>query len=188
MENSGSFFAIFKINKTNMKKVFLLLLVTLSILSCCNTKKTATIESKNNQPNILTPCPEGYVCSFETHHNKSMVVKTDDIGATYYELEDNTKKTVYHYTYKLKTDQQYQDAGYREEIIFELDSKTKDLKLSNEELQNAKMLFGVWCYCKGKAGNYKITKGNFTKKGNEISIDFPAIVSDQKVTELKIKI
>lgn len=171
-----------------MKKAILLSIIFWSALSCCNSKKAVSENNKNPKGQILTPCPEGYDCTLELLPNKTMVVKNDGIGGTYYELEDLNGKSVYRYTYNQKTDKQYQDAGYREEIIFELDSKTKDLKLSNDELQNTKMLFGVWCYCKGKAGNYKITKGNFSKKGNEISIDFPAVVSDQKVTELKIKI
>lgn len=42
------------------------------------------------------------------------------------------------YTYELKTDKQYQDAGYREEIIFELNSTFSDLQLNNEALQVTK--------------------------------------------------
>ena len=117
-----------------------------------------------------------------------MIVKTDGIGGVYYELEDHAEKTVYLYTYKLKTDKQYQDAGYREEIIFETDSANADFALTDKDLQNTKILFGVWCYCKGKAGNYKITEGNLSRRGKEISIDFPAVVKDQKVTSLRIKI
>ena len=171
-----------------MKKVLSISFLFLTILSCCTSKKTIPKENKIKTSQILTPCPEGFECTLEVLPNKTMIVKNDGIGGTYFEVEDLSGITVYHYTYKQKTDKQYQDAGYREEIIFELDSETKDLKLSNEELQNAKMLFGVWCYCKGKAGNYKIIKGNFSKKGNNISIDFPAVVSDQKVTELIIKL
>lgn len=171
-----------------MKKAILVSIVFWTTLSCCNSKKTVSENNRISKAQILTPCPEGYDCTLEIFPNKTMVVKTDGMGGTFFELEDQPEKTVYHYTYNQKTDKHYQDAGYREEILFELDARTKDLKLSDEELQNAKMLFGVWCYCKGKAGNYKITNGNFIKKGNEISIDFPAIVAGQRVTEVKIKI
>lgn len=171
-----------------MKKAILVSIIFWTALSCCNSKKVASESNKNPKGQILTPCPEGYDCTLEILPNKTMIVKKDEISSTYFDLEDLNGTTVYHYTYNQKTDKQYQDAGYREEIIFELDSKTQDLKLSNEELQNTKILFGVWCYCKGKAGNYKITKGSFTKKGEEISIDFPAVVIDQKVTDLKIRI
>jgi len=171
-----------------MKKVILLSIVFLTFLSCCGTKKAVSQENKNKTSQILTPCPENTECTLEVLEGKTMVVKSDDFGGIYYELEENSNKTVYIYTYKLKTDKQYQDAGYREEIIFELDNSAKDFALIDTELQKTKMLFGVWCYCKGKAGNYKITKGNFLKKGNDISINFPSVVSDQKVTELKIKL
>lgn len=171
-----------------MKKAVLLSVVFSIALSCCNFKKAVSQDNKNVSPQILTPCPETMECTLEVLQNKSMVVKTDGIGAIYYELEDNPETTVYLYTYKLKTDKQYQDAGYREEIIFEANNSDTDLSLTDKELQNTKMLFGVWCYCKGKAGFYKITKGKLSKKGKDITVDFPAIVDDQKVTRLEIKI
>ena len=171
-----------------MKKALFLSFIFLTILSCCNSKKTVSQSNKNGHSQILTQCPEDFECTLEVLSNKTMIIKNDGIGGTYFELEDFNGTTVYHYTYTKKTNKQYQDAGYREEIIFELASDITDLKLANEELQKTKMIFGVWCYCKGKAGNYKITKGNFSKKGNNISIDFPAIVEDQKVKELRIKL
>lgn len=170
-----------------MKKTIFLSLLFFLMLSC-NCKKNAAEENKNRIGQILTTCPEEYECTLEILPNKAMNVKTDGIGATYFELEDFNGRTVYHYVHKLRTDNKYQDAGYREEIIFELNSISSDLELTDASIQDTKMLFGVWCYCKGKAGNYNIIKGKFSKKGKEISIDFPAVVDDQKVTELKIKI
>ena len=170
-----------------MKKILSLSLISFLMLSC-NCKKNVAQENKDRIAQILSSCTEDFECTLEVIPNKTMNVKTGDVSGTYFELEDFNGTKVYHYTYNQKTDKQYQDAGYREEIIFELTSDITDLKLSNEELQKTKLIFGVWCYCKGKAGNYKLTKGNFSKKGNEIWIDFPAVVEDQKVTELKIKI
>ncbi|MDR6966770.1 hypothetical protein J2X31_000768 [Flavobacterium arsenatis] len=170
-----------------MKKIVVLSLISFLIFSC-NCKKKATEENKNMKAQLLNSCPENFECTLEVFPNKTMNVKTGDVSGTYFELEDFNGTTVYHYTYNQKTNKLYQDAGYREEIIFELASDVSDLKLSDEELQKAKMIFGVWCYCKGKAGNYKVAKGNFSKKGNEISIDFPAVVDDQKVKELRIKL
>lgn len=171
-----------------MKKSILLSVALLSILSCCNSKKAVSENSKGLNSAILTTCPENVECSLEVLQNKSLIVKHDDIGAIYYELAEDHEKTVYLYTYKLKTDKQYQDAGYREEIIFEINNATTDFTLTDKNLQTTKMLFGVWCYCKGKAGNYKITKGSFSKKDKEIAINFPSVVADQKITELKIRL
>lgn len=171
-----------------MKKAILLSVVFVIVSSCCNSKKAIAAENKNKQAQILTPCPEEFECTLEVFPNKTMIVKTDGNGRTYYELEDLAQKTVYLYTYKLKTDNKYQDAGYREEIIFEINNSDKDFSLTDKELQNTKMLFSVWCYCKGKAGNYKITNGSFSKKGKDISLDFPAVVDAQQVKKLKIRI
>ena len=184
----ASFLLSLKQTNAKMKKAIFLSVLFLIALSCNTSKKAVAQDGKTSKAQILTACPENVDCTLEVFQNKSMVVKTDGIGGVYYELEDDAEKTVYLYTYKLKTDKQYQDAGYREEIIFETDSATADFALTDKDLQNTKILFGVWCYCKGKAGNYKVTKGNFSKKGKEVSINFPAIVDDQKVTALKIKI
>jgi hypothetical protein len=165
-----------------LKKIFFLSLISF-VLWSCNCKKNA-VAKKNSKTAMLASCPDDFDCRLEVLPNKSMVVKTDGTGATYFELENQNGKTVYRYEMKQKQDQQYMDANYREEITFELPSTTADLTLSDTELQQAKMIFGVWCYCKGKAGNYKITTGDLSKKGNEIRIDFPAVVADQKMSKM----
>ena len=77
------------------------------------------------------------------------------------------------------------DGGYREEIIFEVPTDLKDGIVSGKQILSTKALFGVFCYCKGKAGYYTINEGSITKTGKEISIEIPNLVEGQKSRVIK---
>lgn len=171
-----------------MKKYILLPIIGL-IASCCSTKTSQTMANKSKKAKIESSCPEQGICSFEILQNKSMNVKTDGTGKTYYELEENPDKVVFLYKYQKKIeDKTLQDAGYSEEIVFEMNKDYTDFSFSDKGIQSTKMLFGVFCYCKGKAGNYKVSKGNLIKKGSDLQIDIPSIVDNQIITHIKINL
>lgn len=171
-----------------MKKYILLPLIGL-VIACCSTKTSKTMANNSKKTKIESPCPEEGICSFEILQNKSMNVKTDGIDKVYYELEENPDKVVFLYKYQKKiADKTLQDAGYSEEIVFEMDKNYTDFSFSDKGIQSTKMLFGVFCYCKGKAGNYRVTKGNLVKKGLELQIDLPPIVDNQLITHIKINL
>ncbi|MEZ0006207.1 hypothetical protein ABH942_001570 [Flavobacterium sp. 28YEA47A] len=171
-----------------MKKYILLPIIGL-IASCCSTKTSQATASNSKKTKIESSCPEKGICSFEILHNKSMNVKIDDTGKPYYELEENPDKVVFLYNYQEKiADKTLKDAGYREEIVFEVDKNYTDFSFSDKGIQSTKMLFGVFCYCKGKAGNYKVTKGSLIKKGSDLQIDIPPIVDNQIITHIKISL
>lgn len=170
-----------------MKKSVLFPMALLAI-ACCSTKPTSSKESSENMK-IENTCPENVDCSFEILQNKSLSIKTDGIGKIYYELEDNPNTAVYLYKYEKKiADKTLQDAGYREEIVFEIDKNLATFSISGKELRNTKMLFGVFCYCKGKAGYYKVNDGSINKTKSYLNIAIIPIVDNQKVTEVKIKL
>lgn len=163
--------------------------MALFAIACCSTK-TTTSTSKEISENmkIESTCPENADCSFEILQNKSLNIKTDGIGKIYYELQDNPNTAVYLYKYNEKiADKTLQDAGYREEIVFEIDKNLSTFSISGKELRSTKMLFGVFCYCKGKAGYYKVNEGSINKTKSDLTIAITPIVDNQKVTEIKIK-
>lgn len=166
-----------------MSKIVSFLIMAMTAFSCCTNKKTNT--APKTADTIAQNCPENVDCTWQVFQDKAMIIKTDGTGAIYYELQDTPGKTVYSYTYKLKTDQQYQDNFYREEIIFEINTAAADFTLTGKQLQETKMLFGVFCYCKGKAGYYKVNEGILSQKDKTITADFKAIVADQKVTSAR---
>jgi len=158
-----------------------LLAFSCSTKNSINSKTTENIEVENS-------CPDNVNCSYEILQGKSILVKTDGIGKVYYEFEDNQDRVVVKYKYDLKVkDPNLQDAGYREEIVFEMDKTQKDFSISGKQLQDYKVLFGVFCFCR-HAGSYEVKEGTIIKKGKSISIDIPKIVINQKLSEVKIKL
>ncbi len=155
-----------------MKKTIFFLVFILIV--SCGTKKP-------NDVAVLTAflkseCPKNGDCTIQVFENKSMIVKSDEFGSLYYDLEDNMFKKVLKYTYNRKVKGDIQDANYREEIVFELENSKENLMLSDDSLQEVQVLFGRFCYCKGQTGYYKIKKGALkvskASKGNEVDLNF----------------
>jgi len=167
--------------KSIMRKIIFPL--SLLAFSCCSTKKEAQNLEKQTAIETEYSCPDNVNCKHEILEGKGILVKTDGIGKVYYELEENPDKSVFRYTYDvIVKDPNLQDAGYREEILFEM-----DFSISGEQLQNHKVLFGVFCFCR-HAGSYEVKEGSVIKKGNTILISIPKIVVNQKLSEVKIKL
>jgi len=172
--------------KSIMRKIIFPL--SLLAFSCCSTKKEAQNLEKQTAIETEYSCPDNVNCKHEILEGKGILVKTDGIGKVYYELEENPDKSVFRYTYDvIVKDPNLQDAGYREEILFEMDKNQKDFSISGEQLQNHKVLFGVFCFCR-HAGSYEVKEGSVIKKGNTILISIPKIVVNQKLSEVKIKL
>lgn len=181
-----------KLNNSIISKKLLFIPLGL-IVSFCAPKKEITendktaVEAKKINPSDSN-CPEDGICSIEVIKNKSIVVKTDDFGSNYYLLEDNENTSVIYYKYDRNFEKDLQDAYYKEEIAFEVSNDVNQLNLTDEELQDTKMLYGRLCFCKGQTGFFKVTKGTlkYTKKGNEIAVDLD--FENKKVPQIIKKI
>ena len=171
-----------------MKKLFLIpLAFGLSFCSCpkssIDEKQVTSIESN---------CPENGKCTIQILKNKSMNVKTDEFGSVYYILEDNPTKSVIVYEYKRNVEEGLQDGQHREEIVFEINNSDTAFTLKDENLQNAKMLFGRHCFCRGQAGFFKVTEGNLdieNKNGIiKVDLEFKITKVPQLYTSIKVTI
>lgn len=172
-----------------MKKTALLHFTILAISCGSNPNHNTSSSPKDIVFKVGNNCPNNGDCKFEILQNKSLEIETDGIGKIYYKLNESTSKDVYRYNYSEKIkDTLLQDAGYNEEIIFEIEKEKREFSFANQELQSTKMLFGVFCYCKGKAGYYEVKEGNLKKVKNELSITIPAIVDNQKTKQIQIKL
>lgn len=150
-----------------MRKIVLFLAV-LSLASCQCKKAIA----QANSASLTSECPKEGTCKIELLKNKSMVVKQDEFGSLFYNLEDNNSKTVVKYVYNKTVKGDIQDANYREEVIFEISNDTGNLHVSDAALQNNQVLFGRFCFCRGQTGYYKISQGNLTVNNNKAALDF----------------
>lgn len=163
-----------------MKNILFLLLL-ISTVSGCKCKKLALETDEIQATTILNNCLEKAVCTQDIFRDLALDVQIDGTGKPFYTIVSNLGTTVYRYQMVENKDSQYQDGGYREELIFELPSFTKDTTLSGKKLSVTKALFGVFCYCKGKAGYYPIKVGTIQKAVNTVTIEISKIVEGQKV-------
>lgn len=148
------------------------------ILISCGTQKVTT---------LVPPCPDDVDCLSEIHQGKTLVIKKDDTGQMYYNLENDVDKTVFIYHYKQQMDESYMDGHYNEEVIFELDNKL--LKKSFTNIKPSQSLFGVFCYCKGKAGYYPLanTMVSYDKKTKNLTFVLEQVVENQVINIFEIK-
>jgi hypothetical protein len=156
-----------------MKKLFLI--PTAVLFSFCSTNKEAMKKEEDNKTVIKTtsPCPSDGVCTTEILKNKSLVIKTDEFGSIYTQTIDSETTSVIVYQYNRTVKGDLQDAGYREELIFEINNNDTELNLTNKELQQTKMYFGRFCFCRGQTGYYKVEEGklNLNKVNNTINLN-----------------
>ena len=164
-----------------MKYPIFVAFLLLSLTSCITQKNAAASWSDYT---ITSECPEDSSCKLELLEGKSLLVKSDDTGHLYYNLEDAPGKTVVQYTYRTITDAALADAGYSETIVFETDGKP--FKYKDADMQKAKMLFNVQCFCRGKAGIRKIEHGTATYDGKNLHMEIPGLVDDQKTKLVNI--
>lgn len=144
-----------------MKKLGLI--AVLVLFASCSSKKNTVLPAAN----LTSICPKDGDCKVEVYDRKSMLVKTTETNSLYYELEENPAKKVIKYTYNRKVKGDLQDASYREEIIFEINSNAEESNFVDESLQDAQLLFGRFCYCKGQTGFYKIESGSLRVSKNK---------------------
>ena len=164
-----------------MKKLIIVFIAAILITAC---KSQSTISWSNTV--VTSICPEKSECIVEVMENKSLLVKSDDTGHLYYNIQDETGKKVVKYTYRTITDPNLMDAGYSETLIFETDSKLSNLNNSGINMQKTKMLLGIQCFCRGKAGFYKIESGKISYANNTLNIQVPGIVEGQTTKEVGI--
>jgi hypothetical protein len=72
------------------------------------------------------------------------------------------------------------DGGLKEELIFEIPKGNLELNFSDADLQKTKMLFGRYCYCRGRNGIFKINSGQL-----HLMVHSDSIVLSLKFKSLK---
>lgn len=158
----------------------------LILLFSCSTKKTA-VNQTATAATILSECPKAGSCTVKIEQHKSMVVIQNENGI-HYALEENPETNVVIYTYSKTIKGNVQDAGYREEIVFEVGSLS-NLKLSDAGLQRSKMLFGRFCYCKDQTGYYKVTSGKLTgDQHHNLTLDFTMTQVPQLIRQIRLSL
>jgi len=155
------------------------------VLFSCVPKKMAT---KTDLPvQKANTCFENGDCTVEILKNAEILIKKDDTGQLYVEIMPGVKN-VFRYSYTRKKLEGIADSGYQEIVLFEFISGEINLHLQDKNLQEAKLIFGRLCYCKGESGYFRISSGDLklVSKGKSVKVDlkFQAMVP-QIIHELK---
>lgn len=176
-----------------MKKILFLSLTAL-ILGCTPVKHTLA-ETKTNEMTskfiINSFCPIEGSCKVDRIPNVSLSVapvEEGNRGEVFYELLPSENTDVVIYTYKKHTDDVLMDGFYREEIIFEVPKARQRLLLEHINLQDVKMIFGRFCYCKGETGYYKVKRGTADIKYSQKQIKASINVNVLDVPQVTSKV
>ena len=161
-----------------MKKLVLIFAAVVLLFSCKSRQNNTSFIS--DEYSIDSPCPPDGTCSLEVLQDKSLLIKEDDTGHLFYQLQDTDGKTVVIYKYQKKKNPNVTDSGYSEEVIFETDNKSTDTIDTN------RMIFGVHCFCRGKAGYYKAGQATANFTNGKLYIELPNIVDGQKTKTIEV--
>ena len=134
-------------------RYFYTLSLLIWLLSCKTKSELSTAVTK--QANSKS-CPENGNCSYDILKNKTIQIKTDNLGSMYPEIIGGSG-LVLKFEYKKGANTKYEDSSYREEIFIELDENR--LEFTTDNFKQEKLFFARWCYCKGQTGYYKIQQG-----------------------------
>lgn len=147
------------------------------VLSCTPVKRTLAdtpqVDLNQSKFKINNYCPIEGDCKVNRLKNVSLVVSEvvdGNRGEMSYELVPSDDTDVVIYTYNKAVDDVLMDGFYREEIIFEVPKENVRLVLEHRNLQDLKMLFGRFCYCKGETGYYKVKRGTANVKYSDSRI------------------
>lgn len=150
-----------------MKKSIFILIAAGLITSCQiqqGIEKTSAI--------ISSTCPEDGECKVEIYKCKSMLIEKDQFGNLFYKVVENPNRNVIKYEYnRINKDTTLMDAGYREEIVFETDSKFQAVSENDPNQMN--ILFGRFLFSRENTGYFKVKNQNLSisKDGKKTKVE-----------------
>ena len=154
-------------------KAFYLLLFTAISFGCSSQKNVFSFENLVQAKTFASSnCPDDGSCFLEIIPNKSLLIKKDQFGQLYGETVDSDLVLI-KFGYSRKVPKNAVDAHHSETYYFTIPKSTKNLDLSNEELQEVNLVIDRQCFCKGTAGFFKITSGqlNLDIRKNELTLN-----------------
>jgi hypothetical protein len=156
------------------------LVLILTMFNCGAKRDASHITGKHT---IESECPPDGACTFEVLKDKSLVINTDETNRTHYTIIDTPGKSVVSYKYSKTQNPEYQDDFYSEEVVFETDERFSNLTGEGEQ----DIFFKVQCFCRGKAGTYRLVAATATFKNNGLHIKLPTnIIDNQRLKDIDV--
>lgn len=149
-------------SKLYKMKKNLFILIAVGLLTACQSQKVI----EKNSVSVTSTCPKDGQCTVEVFKSKSILVEKDQFGNLYYKIIDNPNRNVIKYEYnRIVKDTMLQDAGYREEIVFETDSEFQ--AISEKDPNQMNMLFGRFLFSRENTGYFMVKDHNLSISKDE---------------------
>ncbi len=104
-------------------------------------------------------CPDG-TCSTEIFPNSSIEIKAQTFDGLFIDIIDGDN-LVFRRTHHYDDDKEIIDDELTEILVFQVPGNADSFFFEDQELTNASVLFGRFCYC-GDAGYHPVTSGTIS--------------------------
>lgn len=175
----------FKIfNKKTMKRILICVSLIVTFIACKSSKEI------NKNKMLFEGCPEGGECTFEMIENTRVFMAGDEQMGYFPKLENSKSTHTVKISYIKETEEGIMDDEYREVFYFSIGQEESQMRLTNENLEKASLIYGRICACRGQTGYEKINQGtlkvNLTKHYNKVDFKiktkkFPILMSEAKI-------
>src|SRR5690606_26163880 len=146
-----------------MKNILMLIAIAVSTVGCSSKKGVESTNWLGKKVTMYSVAPENGTVTASRTFEKGL--KLDAFNELYPQTIENQETVVIEYSFdRNKSDKNYADDFYKEELFLEIPVKDFKKQYTNEELQQVKLVYGKHCYCKGEAGYFKITEGTLKLK------------------------
>lgn len=159
-------------------------------LSACKSQKanTGAVQAKNEEKVMLKiDSTKSIAKKLFLLKNKKLVL-SENYGALSYTIIDSDNTNIVQFFYEKDMDKVAYDGGYREEVVFEVSNNSNQKNYTDGELQNTKMLFGRYCFCRGQTGLYKVNQGTLHVKSSKKEIHFELQFKIDEVPQVTKKV
>jgi hypothetical protein len=152
-------------------------------LSACKAQKTSEGKTREKaQERIVLKIDSTKNTARKVYLFKNKKLEISEVnGSLAYKMGPSENTSVIQFVYEKDMDKVAYDGGYKEEVVFEIPNDVSGRNYKDTELQQTKMLFGRYCFCRGKTGLYKVKNGTLhitsSKKEPRFELQF-------KITEV----
>lgn len=154
-----------------------LLAIAVVTVSCSTTKGVESTNWLGKKVTMISVAPENGKVTATREFEKGL--NLNGFNELYPQTHFDPEKVLVEYSFDInKTEGNYADDFYKEELFLEIPAQKFKKQYKDDELEQVKLVYGKHCYCKGEAGYFKITEGTLkvdhSEKQTKVKLTFKA--------------
>ena len=154
-----------------------LLAIAVVTVSCSTTKGVESTNWLGKKVTMISVAPENGKVTATREFEKGL--NLNGFKELYPQTHFDPEKVLVEYSFdRNKTEGNYADDFYKEELFLESPAQKFKKQYKDDELEQVKLVYGKHCYCKGEAGYFKITEGTLkvdhSEKQTKVKLTFKA--------------